>query len=192
MYKTKKICKGYMLIVFFVLSFSACNSKDMVENHYYNENKWNTNQKNIIKNEGKNPDEIIEGQNVLLRYKDIDYINTGYKGIVEYILEDDKLQGVYFDYGFSDNEDIENLKNAFTDILDAMKNKYGEPSILATTVRKGEGLETMENLDYDIERPYYYTVQWFNEEEEKRERLISLILYGEIEGITVSYEKMPK
>ena len=184
-----------MLVIFIVLLFSACNSKDTVENYYYNGNKWDANQESIIKNEGNNPDEIIEGQNVLLRYKNVDYIGTGYKGIVEYILEDDKLQGVYFDYGFSDDEDdedIESLKNAFKNILDAMKNKYGDPSLLATTIRKGDELETIENLNYDIEAPYYYTVQWFNKDEGKRERLISLILYGEIEGITVSYEKIPK
>ncbi len=198
--KNKKIYKEYIFIMFFVLLFTSCSSKDTkdtIANYYYKGNKWGTNQESIIKNEKKDPDEIIEGQNVLLRYKDVDYLNAGYKGTVEYILENDKLQEVYFDYGFLENADIsdesiKNLKSTFKDMLDVMKNEFGEPSLLTTTTRKDDGLETIEELNYDINRPYGYTVQWFDENEEERERIISLVLYGEIEGITVSYMRIPK
>lgn len=190
MYKTKRIYAIFVLFFSCFLVLSACNSKNTVEEYLYNNNQWNSSKEEIVKNEGKEPDEIKTGEKELLQYADVEYF--GHKGITEYILEHNKLQEVYFDISFSEGENMDAIKETFKNILSEMESQYGEASLTASLVRKGEEIESMEEVDYDLENPFGYNAQWYNENEKERERFISLTLYGELKIITISYEKVNK
>lgn len=190
MYKIKKAYVVFTLLASCFLMLSACSSKNMVEKHLYKNNKWDSTKEQITKKEGREPDEVKTGENQVLQYRDVDYFD--HKGTIEYILENNKLQEVFFDISFSEDDDMDKIKENFREILSAMVAQYGETSLEASVVRKDDGFETLENIDYDLEKPFGYSVQWYNKEEKDRERLISLTFRGEIRMITIGYAKINK
>lgn len=158
-----------------------------IDTAYYNDIKWGASAKDIIQKEGMEPDYINSGMISVMGYEN--RIFEGYGGTVEYIMEKDKLEEVYFDIELR-NTDTEERFQVFSDLLRKMEEKYGSASINKTLIRtEPDTTEEIEGIVYHSENPYLYTSQWSGFSEERSQRYISLTLYDEAGYIEVSFAK---